>query len=944
MLILDMVFSLAHLIAVASLAGAIDVTWPQKPFRIWLQGLAFGLAAIIVMLKPFHFASGIFFDSRSIMLSLCGLFYGPLATALATALSLAARLLIGGAGRLFGSLFIVWASLMGLAFRAWLARRQREPGMANLVLLSILAHLPVPLSASLAGDVMSPVQLVLSMSLVIGLIFPIGTVAAGWVLITLKRSWQVRTAAQQSRDFLESVFNHANAPILIWDTAFKVIRCNQAAEQLAGRSQAEIVDHPLENLFPSYQRALIMQLIRDSLHGPRLENMELSIARKNQELRIVRWNSATVYAEDETTPLAGMAQGIDITDFKNAEQQLRANEAKWRSYINHAPIGIVVIDRFGRIRESNQTVTHITGWSSGELAGTSIIQLLSANSQEQRHRQFEQLLRSSENQAEFAIRRPDGERRHIAVNAASLVDHQFILFITDISHKKTIENVMRAIAASNLTGDGDIFRFLAQQLATALRKRGALIAEIESQGSLQARTLAVCDRGHLVANFDFNINNILPSVIPQAVNLAETAADDHTLPDLDLASQLPGLHSYLSLSLHDSTGSISGLIAILDDQPIVHDSNADSILQIFAARAAAELERRKTEQKYQLLFNRILEGFAIHDIICDQAGRPIDYRFLAVNPAFEKLTGLKAVDILGKTVLQVLPETEAYWIDGYGRVALDGEPLEFEAYSEGINRFYHTTAFQTQYKQFACIITDITDRRIHEAQIKQSLHEKEILLKEVHHRVKNNLNIVASLLSLQSGHTNSREDAITAFANSRDQIMSMALVHEELYQSSDYSNVNMPSYIARIKTNLVQLYHSDKPISIETDIHDIKLDVNTAIPCSLILNEMITNSFKYAFQDRPDGTIRISLKHLDSALVRLDYTDNGRGLPPDFDIAQSASLGLTLIQLLSGQIDGRLHIDNEDGLHYQLDFPLVLTRNGETARAASQQGDTDHGQ
>ena len=399
------------------------------------------------------------------------------------------------------------------------------------------------------------------------------------------------------------------------------------------------------------------------------------------------------------------------------------------------------------------------------------------------------------------------------------------------------------------------------------------------------------------------------------------------MPDLDLASQLPGLHSYLSLSLHDSTGSISGLIAILDDQPIVHDSNADSILQIFAARAAAELERRKTEQKYQLLFNRILEGFAIHDIICDQAGRPIDYRFLAVNPAFEKLTGLKAVDILGKTVLQVLPETEAYWIDGYGRVALDGEPLEFEAYSEGINRFYHTTAFQTQYKQFACIITDITDRRIHEAQIKQSLHEKEILLKEVHHRVKNNLNIVASLLSLQSG-----------------QIMSMALVHEELYQSSDYSNVNMPSYIARIKTNLVQLYHSDKPISIETDIHDIKLDVNTAIPCSLILNEMITNSFKYAFQDRPDGTIRISLKHLDSALVRLDYTDNGRGLPPDFDIAQSASLGLTLIQLLSGQIDGRLHIDNEDGLHYQLDFPLVLTRNGETARAASQQGDTDHGQ
>lgn len=105
-------------------------------------------------------------------------------------------------------------------------------------------------------------------------------------------------------------------------------------------------------------------------------------------------------------------------------------------------------------------------------------------------------------------------------------------------------------------------------------------------------------------------------------------------------------------------------------------------------------EQRKKEKEYEILFREMLDGFALHEIICDDEGRPIDYRFLAVNPAFERLTGLKAADIVGRTVLEVLPGTEKYWIDTYGKVALTGEPTFFENFSAELNSHFEVTAFR----------------------------------------------------------------------------------------------------------------------------------------------------------------------------------------------------------------------------------------------------------
>jgi PAS domain S-box-containing protein len=151
--------------------------------------------------------------------------------------------------------------------------------------------------------------------------------------------------------------------------------------------------------------------------------------------------------------------------------------------------------------------------------------------------------------------------------------------------------------------------------------------------------------------------------------------------------------------------------------PVRGEHGVESVLSL----SRDVTDQRRTERDYRSLFDEMLEGFAVHEVLCDAAGRPVDYRFLAVNPAFERLTGLSATAILGRTVLEVMPDTEPSWIEQYGHVALTGEPAHFQQLSGALGRYFDVTAFQPRPGQFACVFTDVTDRRrlenqFHEAQ------------------------------------------------------------------------------------------------------------------------------------------------------------------------------------------------------------------------------------
>jgi two-component sensor histidine kinase/CheY-like chemotaxis protein len=216
---------------------------------------------------------------------------------------------------------------------------------------------------------------------------------------------------------------------------------------------------------------------------------------------------------------------------------------------------------------------------------------------------------------------------------------------------------------------------------------------------------------------------------------------------------------------------------------------------------------------------------------------------------------------------------------------------------------------------------EITERKRMERRIRASLKEKEVLLKEVHHRVKNNMQVIISMLNLQSGYIDD-EQAIEAFRKSQDRIRTMALVHEKLYQAKDLARINFAEYTRDLTNYLLSAYGSDAgTITLKMDIEDISLSIDTAVTCGMILNELITNSIKHAFSGGRGGEIFIEL-HSDNDKLILTAGDNGAEIPEDPDSRKTESLGLQLIDAFVEQLEGSVELNRKDGTEFRITFPI----------------------
>lgn len=218
-------------------------------------------------------------------------------------------------------------------------------------------------------------------------------------------------------------------------------------------------------------------------------------------------------------------------------------------------------------------------------------------------------------------------------------------------------------------------------------------------------------------------------------------------------------------------------------------------------------------------------------------------------------------------------------------------------------------------------IVDISDRKQKEESVKAALKEKEILLGEIHHRVKNNLQIVDSLLDLQLSKLN---DPVVAnmLRDSQSRIRSMVLIHQTLYQSKDFARVDFSAFLDSLIPTLVASYGLDASrIGLSVSVQDVQLPLNSAIPCGLVVNELVTNAFKHAFPEERRGTIAITLSNGDEGWVRLEVSDDGIGLPQGLDLDNTVSLGLQLVVLLADQLGGAVQISRSAPTRFQLDFP-----------------------
>lgn len=262
------------------------------------------------------------------------------------------------------------------------------------------------------------------------------------------------------------------------------------------------------------------------------------------------------------------------------------------------------------------------------------------------------------------------------------------------------------------------------------------------------------------------------------------------------------------------------------------------------------------------------------------------------------------------------------------RKSQDKKQCTVELKTEEINPIFVTLDTMPIFKEgklieLRTVITDITESKKAEIELHQALDEKEMLLREIHHRVKNNLMIISSLLNLQSRYIKDKT-SLNVFKESQNRARSMALIHERLYQSSDLKRIDFGEYIRSLSNELFHTYRADTGyIKLKIDVENILLDINTAIPLGLIVNELVTNSLEHAFLDGESGEINIEFHSINDHYEFI-VQDNGIGFPEELDFRNTESLGLQIVNSLISQIDGDIQLDCNGGTKVKIEFKDVI--------------------
>jgi PAS domain S-box-containing protein len=360
---------------------------------------------------------------------------------------------------------------------------------------------------------------------------------------------------------------------------------------------------------------------------------------------------------------------------------------------------------------------------------------------------------------------------------------------------------------------------------------------------------------------------------------------------------------------------------ILDNQGAI--VRLSGIVQDITERHLAGEALRDSEFRYHDLFGQMMEGFALCEMRFEN-GKAVDFRYLQVNDAFGKLTGL--TDVVGKWVSQVIPgirETNPGLLETYGRVAATGQPERFEEYVPPLGIWFQVAVHCPRQGQFVAMFDNITARKKAEAALLTSLREKEALLTEVHHRVKNNLQVISSLLRLEADRLQGPV-AEAVLGDLQGRVRAMALLHENLYRSGNLAEVDVPTYLRSLCQQAFRAGFNQRigSVDVKVDVAPLQLDIGQAISCGLLVNELVTNSLKHAFPSESGGKVEVALSpEHDSELWRLVVSDNGVGLPDDFGSGQGRrSLGMQLIADLGRQLQGSIQWSSEVGTRCTLTF------------------------
>jgi PAS domain S-box-containing protein len=338
-------------------------------------------------------------------------------------------------------------------------------------------------------------------------------------------------------------------------------------------------------------------------------------------------------------------------------------------------------------------------------------------------------------------------------------------------------------------------------------------------------------------------------------------------------------------------------------------------------RKLAEKALKESENKLREIIENSVDNIFVADILPDRK-----FKVNTINGALEKFMNINRKDVENKLLDEILPEIQVRIVsDNFNKCLAGGQNYSYEEVAEfyGEKTYYSTNlapVFDETGKavRIIGISRDITERKLAEENIKNLLHEKELILSEVHHRVKNNMNTIYGLLKIQAGAQKS-EEANDVLQNAAGRVLSMSVLYDKLYRSEDNGAISIKKYLPALIDEIVVIFPQKQALKIETSIDDVILSSKILSPLGMIINELISNTMKHAFNGCDEGFIAVTAFKKEGRIF-ITVMDNGPGIPESITFHNSPGLGLQLVEMLVKQINGSINIERGRGAKFIIEF------------------------
>ena len=721
---------------------------------------------------------------------------------------------------------------------------------------------------------------------------------------------RTQDALRRARRFARSLVNSSLDMIMAADPDGHITEYNPAASIRFGYEPEEVLGTNTLQLYadPNEYKRVQAELDAHGAFAGEVSNID-------KEGRVFTSFLAASRLYDEDGVLLG-AMGVsrDITQMKRDEEALRASEERYRDLFENATDLIQSVNAQGRFEYVNTAWRKTLGYGESELEELTIHDILHPAHKTTFREVFDRVMSGGE-QAAFST-----------------------VFLTKDGRAVTVEGTTnlrrvagRAIAMRSIFRDITGVLAARQQVREHEAKLRALFESSQHMFWTAGRDLKLTSFNRGYGDMIERLHGVRPELNTTADKPRKrfASAAYHTFWESKYNEAFAGKLLRFETDLIDKDGervsneiflspvfgpdgSVSEVFGI--GHEITEQKEAEDLVRDQAARLKAIFDSSANMMIWTLDQERRITSCNDHFI------KSIEHEHGLLFAVGDPFVDRMAPRVPPDRVRNLLARYEA---------AFRGKPQQFEVelinqhgQSVWVENFLNPIVVDGRVQEVSCLAHGITDRKHAQMELLQSLNEKEVLLKEVHHRVKNNLQVVSSILSLQTGYVGGDERILELLRVSRDRIRSMSFIHESLYQTRDLSSIDLGDYVDGLSRNLMMSYSLNGKVALETRVMHMDLVLDQAIPCGLILNELISNSLKHAFPNDATGRVDVTLD-LAGEEVRITVSDDGIGMRPDFDDRRDGNLGLELVHTLVDQLDGRIVRQDGRGVTYLLTFERI---------------------